>query len=232
MNTNSQLLCAHSALLFAGLLGLGVFGLAGWLPPVLPSMDAATLQQMFIEQQTRIRLGASVLVAGAVFWWTFSAVVSVQLQRIEGRHPVLAYAQFLASSGTVIVLVTVGYLWLALAYRPANLEPSTMQLINDFCWMMFIGAWPPAVLQATVIGVCILKDRSATPVYPRWVGFANLWIAFLFMPGALIPFVKSGPFAWDGVLAFWLVAVAFFGWILMLWSTTVRAIKAQSESPA
>ena len=33
MNRTSQLMCAHSGLLFVLLLGVGVFAIAGWLPP-------------------------------------------------------------------------------------------------------------------------------------------------------------------------------------------------------
>jgi hypothetical protein len=59
--------------------------------------------------------------------------------------------------------------------------------------------------------------------YRRWVGYAKLMI--LFLPGALLPFFHAGPFAWNGIIGFWLVAVAFFGWIFMMWRMTVRAIR-------
>jgi hypothetical protein len=52
---------------------------------------------------------------------------------------------------------------------------------------------------------------------PRWVGFANIWIAILFLPGALLPFFHSGPFSWNGIIGFWLVANALFGWIVIMW---------------
>jgi hypothetical protein len=102
-----------------------------------------------------------------------------------------------------------------------------MQIINDFCWLIFVGMFSPAVLQAFVIGACILSDKRADPVFPRWVGFANLWAAVLFLPGALLPFFKHGPFAWNGLIGFWLVATAFFAWYILMWWSTVRAIKRQ-----
>lgn len=86
-----------------------------------------------------------------------------------------------------------------------------------------IGAFPPAGLQNLAIGLCSLGDNNNR--YPRWIGFVNFWIAILFLPGVLLPFFKSGPFAWNGLIGFWLVAFAFFGWIIMMWWSTVRAIK-------
>lgn len=228
MNKSSQLLCAHSALFFAVLLGLGVFGVAGWLPPIEPSLTAADIQRMFVEDQTRIRIGVSLMALSSVLWWTFAAAISTQMKRIEGVHHPLAYVQLGCAAGTVLAIILPAYGWLALAYRPENVSPETMQLVNDFCWLVFIGAYPPGLLQALVIGLCILGDKGGKQVYPRWVGFANLWIAFLFLPGALLPFFQTGPFTWNGIIGFWIVAVAFFGWIVLMWWATVRAIKLQT----
>lgn len=228
-NHNTQLLCAHSALLFAALLGLGIFGIAGWLPPVLPNTHAADIARMFVSDQTRIRIGISVLSAASVLWWAFAAAIATQMKRVEGHNHPLAYVQLGSAAGTVMAIMIPGYLWLALAYRPDLVSPHTLQMINDFCWLVFIGAYPPGLLQNVSIGICILSDKNAEKVYPRWVGYANLWVAVLFLPGALLPFFKTGPFAWNGVIGFWLVAFAFFGWILMMWWATVRAIKQQTR---
>ena len=226
MSRASHLLCAHSALAFAALLGLAVFGFAGWLPPVVPGNSADEIAQMFQQDNTRIRIGMATLAFGCVFWWTLAAAISSQMKRIEGyRHHPLASVQLASASGTVVALLMASFFWLVAAYRPDITPPSTIQIFNDYGWFCFIGMYPPIVLQVVAIGICILMDRSSKPVYPRWLGFANFWIALGFMPGALVPFFKAGAFAWNGVLAFWLVAVLFFAWILLMWWTTVKAIQ-------
>ena len=221
-----QLLCAHSALAFVVFLAIGVFGFAGWLPPVLPSRSADEIAQMFQQDGARIRIGMALLAFGCIFWWPLAAAISAQMKRIEGyrQHP-LAAVQLTSASGTVVALLMASFFWLVAAYRPDTMPATTIQMFHDYGWFCFIGMYPPIVLQVVAIGICILMDRSSKPVYPRWVGFANFWIALGFMPGALVPFFKTGPFAWNGVLAFWLVAVLFFAWILMMWWTTVQAIQ-------
>jgi hypothetical protein len=67
MSRTNQLLCAHSALVFAILLGLGIFGIAGWMPLIDPGMSAADLALEFQENRWRIRLGMSVLAFASVF---------------------------------------------------------------------------------------------------------------------------------------------------------------------
>jgi hypothetical protein len=49
------------------------------------------------------------------------------------------------------------------------------------------------------------------------------------MVGVLIPFAHHGPFAWNGVLGFWLVAIDFFAWAVVMWVCTARAITAEAD---
>ena len=69
-NTTSQLVCAHSGLAFAILMGIGIFALAGWLPVHQPGWTAQEIVRIFSEDRTRIRIGISVLALGSVLWWT------------------------------------------------------------------------------------------------------------------------------------------------------------------
>ena len=88
MSRTNQLLCAHSALVFAILLNLGIFGIAGWMPLIDPGISAADLALEFQENRWRIRLGMPVLAFASVFWWTMSAAIAMQMRRIEGAsHP-------------------------------------------------------------------------------------------------------------------------------------------------
>jgi hypothetical protein len=220
-----QLCYAHSALVYVVLLCLGAFVIPGWLPPHNPEWSAEQIAAIFRGNQTHIRIGMTMLAIAAPLAWTFAAAISSQLKRIEGANHPLATVQMATATGTVIPTIIPAYLWLALAYRPELTSPAVIQLVNDFCWMVFVAMFPPATLQAVVIGVCVLSDKRTDPVYPRWFGFATLWTAVLFLPGALVPFFKHGAFTWTGLISFWLVATVFFGWYIVLWWLTVRAIK-------
>jgi hypothetical protein len=181
---------------------------------------------MFTEHRFRIQLGMTLLGFSGMFYWSFAAAIATQMRRIEGEHHPLTRLQLLASNGTAMAIMGLAFLGLALTYR-ANIEPSTVQLANDFLWLVFVGLYPPGVMQNLAIGLCILhdKDMSENRVYPRWIGFVNLWVAASFAPGLYIAFFKSGPFAWDGLFGFWPVAVGFFVWAMVMWWATIRAIK-------
>lgn len=233
MTRSIELLCAHSGLAFAGLLGMGAFVVAGWLPPVDPTITALDLAALFENERTRIRIGASILALGSVFWWSFAVAIGQQMKRIEGRSHPLAQLQMLTSTGTAMVVLLASYLWLAIAFRP-EVPAGAMQLLNDYAWLMFVGAYPPIVMQNLCVTAAILgrHEQPERPPYPRWAGFVSLWCAILYLPGILIPFFKTGPFAWNDLLAFWMVASVLFLWILVFWRLTVSAIKSDLAGSA
>ena len=182
---------------------------------------------MYAADRNLIRIGVTLMALASVFWWTFSAAIAGQLRRIEGIvDPIWSRVQMAAASGTVLVIFFSAYFILAAAYRP-DMSLHSIQLFHDIGWLLLVGGYPPGFLQNIAIGVCILGNKSDERPYPRWLGYANLWVAILFLPGALLPFFHDGPFAWNGIIGFWLVASFFFPWILMMWWFTVKAIKNQ-----
>jgi hypothetical protein len=88
---------------------------------------------------------------------------------------------------------------------------------------------PPALLQLAAIGFAILGDTSPKPVFPRWIAYLNFWVAILFQPGALVPLFKHGPFAWDGLLAFWMPLGVLGIWVVVMF---VALLRLDEESPS
>ena len=77
-------------------------------------------------------------------------------------------------------------------------------------------------------------DRSPRPVYPRWVGYSNLWVPLSFVPALMAYFFKSGPFAWQGLLVFYLGLTTFGAWVVIMMWAMLRAVReeAQDTDPA
>ena len=63
-----------------------------------------------------------------------------------------------------------------------------------------------------VIAVASFLDKSPEPVFPRWFGYANIWLVILLLPGQMIFFFKTGPLAWNGLIAFYLAFLVFAMW--------------------
>lgn len=228
MNRAMQTACAWSGIAFVTVITIGWVGLSDLIPPPSPTLTGEQVQAIFQANTGRIRFGVLLMMFSMSLTLPWMAVITVQLRRIEGAHPVLAYTQLAAGAATIFALTLPTNLWTVLAFRPDR-DPQLMLLLHDFSWLLFIMTFPPFFIQLLAIGIAVMADRNPTPVFPRWVGYFNVWVAILFLPGALVTFFKSGPFAWDGLLAFWLPVVVFFGWYFVMFKALRDAIRRMPD---
>jgi len=144
---------------------------------------------------------------------------------------VLALTQFGAAVLLQVYFVLCSMLWLIATFR-SELEPSTVRLVHDAGWLIFVMVFPGYVLQMACIAIAAFCDRSPDPIWPRWFGYLCLWIALSGSGGGLAVFFKSGPFAWNGLIGFWLPIGMFVIWICCISYLMHRGILRQAtEEP-
>lgn len=231
LSLQTQRVMAWCGLAFVAIFGGGML-IAGFVPPIPPDDSAAEVARHYQQNTNSIRLGCLLMLIGAGFTIPFFAVVTAQMRRIEGRLTALCLAQLLSGAVAVLVFSLPVLVFSVAAFRPDR-DPASVQLLNDLGWFLFLMNFPSVTFQALVIAAAIFSDRNPEPVFPRWVGYAFIWVAISFVPGGLLTFFTTGPLAWDGLLSFWLAAVGFFGWMLVLFWATLRAVnRAPQEVPA
>ena len=81
----------------------------------------------------------------------------------------------------------------------------------------------------STIALCVFQDDEQV-VFPRWVGYFNIFVATAFLPGALIYYFKSGPFGWNGIFAFWLALFVFCLWYVVMFVVLRASIHRQSQA--
>jgi hypothetical protein len=136
----------------------------------------------------------------------------------------------LAAAVGVIEILVPGYLFLAASFRPST-PPETVAVFVNLGFFLLVAGVGPAIAQNVAIGVCILNgDPEGSHPYPRWLGYANLWLALTLAPGVLVPFFTAGPFTYAGVFGFWMPVTGFFIWLSLMWWFTLRAIRSQAEA--
>lgn len=209
---------------------LWVFGFlvfAGFVPPPAPSMNAQQVAGMFRDHANPIRFGLLLTLIASPLLMPFTAVISVHLKRIEGRHSPLTYTQIGLGGVVVLAFIFPVMILEAAAFRPER-APEIIEALNDIGWILFIGVVTNFVLQLIVIGVAVLQDKHEQPIFPRWAGYFNIWGGLVFFPGALCVFFKTGPFAWNGVFAWWIPVVAFAVWLAVMTVLLLKAIDRQA----
>lgn len=215
-----------------GVIGMSLFFIAlliaGWLPIPGPSLGISEVAEMYQSKTNAIRICGVVMMISAMFTAPFYAVVSIQLRRMEGQaRPVMSYAQLCAGAAGMWTFALPGLFFIITAFRPERSVEITHTL-NDIAWIMTAMPWPMAAMQALTVAITILKYHEAQPIFPRWVMYFNLWIAILLVPGSLIPFFKTGPFAWNGILTFYIPATVFALWYIIMQLAVFKALKTEN----
>ena len=224
----AQKICAMSGLVVIALFGLAFWPTSMFLPPPAPTLTPAEVATLYQTNTSGIRLGMLLMSISGAFMGPFVAVISMQMNRIEGATPILAYTQ--ATTGTIgaLFFIIPAIIFSAAAYHPER-APELTALLHELGWFFLVMPVAPAFLQNLAIGFAILGDESKQPIFPRWLGFFNFWVALLFVAGGLITFFKTGPFAWNGLLAFWVAAVVFAAWFLVMVVMLLKAINQQTQ---
>lgn len=229
MTFSLQRACTWSGPAFVAVFFGGIL-VAGWLPPISANMSAHDVAAMYHADGTRIALGAVLIGSAGVMQGIWTAVMSVQLRRIEGDRPLMTYTQLMAGGVGILVVVFPYILFALAAFRPGR-DPQITQAIHDLGWIALVGVGWPAMLQCIAVGIATLSDRGARPVFPRWFGWFNLWVAFAFLPGPFLVFFHTGPFAWNGAAVFWIPAAVFGAWFAA-WFVVLRRAIADEEDQA
>jgi len=198
-----------------------------FIPPPSPALSAKELAQKFIDRRDEIRLGCLIQCIFWSFWATWGIGITIFIRKMERSYPILTYTSIALVGGGYVFFILIPMTWAVIAFRPETLDPSIIQIMNDWVWFDFLFTWPPFALWMVVIALAIFKDHNVPTLYPRWVAYLNVWCAILIFPAGLIAFFHKGLFAYDGVGAFWIPFAVFFGWMITMSVTTLQAINRQ-----
>ncbi|KAA0120562.1 hypothetical protein CIW51_03610 [Mycolicibacterium sp. P9-22] len=218
------MLLTWSGPLSIGLVLLGWMVLAGFLPPPSPSMTAEQTQALWLDNREAKILGMLFSAWGGTIYVIFAILVYSVMSRIE-RGRVMSVGQ-VAMAMFAIAFFCWNFFWLAsVGFQADEASADTIDAMSDTGFLMTFAPIPPFTLQYVFIAWVILQDRSNDPYIPRWVGFANLWCAFFFMPAQFAVLAKTGPFAWNGLLSFWIAVGEFVVWFAVMFWANRRALR-------
>ena len=228
LRTRIQVGAAWSGVLFIVAFFAGWGLVAGFIPAPSPLKSTGDVVAYFQHNQYRIVTGCIITMGGVMFLAPFTSVLVSQMRRIEGSSRILSNTQLFSGAVTAAVATMSCLIFLVAAFRPDR-NPDVTLMLSDFGFTTFIGPFAPAFAQCLALALAIFSDRRVRPVYPRWVGYANAWSAVLFLPGPLLFYFLSGPFAWNGIAAFWIPANAFGAWFLIMAYATVKAVREERQ---
>lgn len=195
---------------------------AGNIPPFPPSSDAQTVWQHYADHRLAIMIGMSVCLTLTACYMAWSVAISKVMERIEGDG-LWSKLEIMGGTITCAPIMTACAIWLAAAHEIYNMEPGTAHLLYWMGWLLIDLAYLVTSFQIAGASIVFMRDRRERKLVPdavSWWGWVT--VASFFVVNA-IPFVTTGPLAFNGVISFW---IAFFTWFFWIPSMSYFIIKA------
>jgi ABC-type arginine/histidine transport system permease subunit len=91
-----------------------------------------------------------------------------------------------------------------------------------------LGCFSAAYL---ALAIAILYDKNE--IFPRWFAYVSIWQIVTEVIATQMFVFSSGPFAWNGSIAFWWSVVVFSVWLCALIALLKKATAREpADSPA
>lgn len=202
--------CAWTGMIFMGVFILFWGNMGGNLPPWNADLPVSVIADWFREERNIIRTGMVISMTFTVCYASWGLAIGKVMRQACGPNSLLVDLQIWGAGLTVVPVLVSSSFWLTGAYRPDALPDEILQLLYDMAWLLIDLAYSVTSVQMIAFGMGFLQDKRETPLVPKWVCWYSIWVAFMFIAECLMPFFKSGPFARDGILNFWIEFLIFF----------------------
>ncbi|NIB38833.1 hypothetical protein HBA55_04505 [Pseudomaricurvus alkylphenolicus] len=220
-----QLISCWCGLGFFVLFFFGLLPMMGFFPPPSPMMSGEELLAKYTENILLIKVGIIVCIIGSSLLIPWSVMIAFQVSRMEaGRLPFMTVLSLSAGMINALLFILPFIFWSGAFYR-ADRDPELIRLLNDVTWLEFVMIVPPYALQMFAIAYAGLTSTAKREVIPRWFCYFNIWVALLTFPGMLAIIFFEGPFAWNGILAFYLPVSVFILYFPCSFWVFYRAVK-------
>jgi len=187
----------------------------GFTAPVSPRASAAEVARFYQQDLSRVRYSMILFNWFGVGLIPILLLIAERMRAMAHRTPVLRYCVIGVAGGAPIAFLTSTVFWLVAAFRPER-SPELTLLTNDLAWITFTCGVPFLVALYLFVALAVGWDDQPQPVFPRWIAWFNVAIAVATVPAAFAGLAKSGIFAWDGLVSFWVKNIATAVWIVVM----------------
>src|SRR5690606_21103415 len=198
--------------------------IAGLLPfPLGPGHSADAVVQ-FYSRGTHVTMGIVFTSVSLGLIMPLVAGMSYVMWKAEEDAPILTLVQLVSGTVTCVCLLLPMLIMGVAGFRPER-NPELTVLLNDLSWLMFLTPIAPFIIQNLAIAGAALAYENS--LFPRWIGFLNLWVGFSFTFDILAYCFRTGPIAWNGYLIFWLALTTYSIWAISM-GLVLRGLALQS----
>lgn len=230
MSNRAQRILIWWAVAFMAIYVLALAFLFDMVPPPRATMSAQQIADWYAHRHTRIRLGAAIASWTSAFVLPLTVVVAVQLARLEGGRRVWSIVAGASGVMTSIFLVLPPLFWGVAAFTPSR-DPQATAMMHELGMLTFVAVVPYFLFMWVAVAVfCFRTPTLPHSPFPRWFGYFTAWVTLMFEAGPIAFLTRTGPFAWNGVLVFWVPFSLIVAWVCAMVYLLLAAIKRQADA--
>jgi hypothetical protein len=219
-----QWICWWTLPAFYTLFGIIFVPLARVMPPPRPDRNPEQIAAFIHAHALTIQIGFGLLMIVIGFGGVANGLVAFHMKRMT-VNPAFAYAYIAALAvGAIPGCLICSFSFLAAAYRPDR-DPHLVALLYDIGLLTFVGSLGCFATQYLILAIAILLDRNH--IFPVWMAYVSIWNMVTELLAAPVFIFTSGPFAWNGSIAFWLGTAIFAVYQTCMILLIRRAIELQ-----
>jgi hypothetical protein len=229
MSERAQRIMIWWSLAFTVIYGVVWWRLFHMMPPPTATWSPAQIANFYVQHGSEIRLGATICGWTSGFMVPLAVVVAIQLSRHEKGRP--GWSTLAAAGGVMmsVPLVLPPIFWGVAAYTPTR-APDVTAIMHELAMLTLVTTDQYYIFMWVAIAViCLIPNTVVHTPFPRWFGYFTAWTALMFEAGAIAFLTRTGPFAWNGLLASWSPVILFGAWIVVMVVLLFKALRDQTE---
>lgn len=191
---------------FYNIFGVVFFGLTRTQPPPQAWWGLARIVQWFNDNRTGLLVGFGIIFLMGSFSLGSTALIAYSVRRMS-VSPAFAYSYLIIYSLAAVPGMLLTCIALVVGAMRPDRDPRLLSLLYDMGFLSFSGTMGIFLIGSVIWAVAILLDKNR--VLPKWFGYLNICNALTEVVVATCCIMKSGPFAWNGVISFYINMVVF-----------------------
>jgi uncharacterized membrane protein len=195
-----------TTVVFYQLFFIAFFVLTRTQPPPNPAWGTPRVVEWFNHNHDGLLIGFGIMFLITGMTAPQNALIAYSMRRMSvsrafGYSYLVLYA-LSAIPGMLLMCIalTVG------AMRPDR-DPELIHWLYDFAFLSFVGTMGVFLIGSLVWMLAILIDKNR--VFPKWFVYLNLCNGLTEIVVSPAWIFRTGPFAWNGLIAWWIDVVVF-----------------------
>jgi hypothetical protein len=196
----------YTTVAFYNVFGVVFFIVTRTQPPPKAWWGLARIVEWFGHNRLGLLAGFGVIFFMGPIVTAATALITYSMRRMS-VSPACAYTYLILYSLAAVPGMLVTCITLVVGAMRPERDPRLIGTLYDMGFLAFSGTMGIFLIGSPIWGLAVLLDRNN--VLPKWFGYFNVCNALTEVVVATCCIYKTGPFAWNGAIAFYINMVVF-----------------------